>query len=221
MPDVKLDGFRTALKAAILGPDKKKVRWTTAKYTFNVEKTKIKKTATGIVIDGSKGEHISHRRTGRPDDRIYYRVEISNDGDIDFDMNRKSSWSILWNWFKTGVEIATTVFNAYQKMTGDEKTVLGEARKEMRRELDKKRASSESREEVLAKATPALGSEGLLDGDWESQVEFLIVNIAHYVALLYLPDLADDTISIPDPAALSNLTSDFQRFKANLVVIDH
>lgn len=220
MPDVNLDGFRNALKAAILGPDKENIKWTSEKYTFNIEKTNIKRTATGIEVDGSNGEHISHRRTWRPDDRIYYRIEISNDGSIDIDMNKKSSWSILAGWFRKVAGVLLMVSQAYDAMTQPEKGELGEARKELRQELDTGRASSVSREAFLAKATPSMWSENLLDDDWESQVEFLIANIAHYVALLYLPDIADNAQPIPDSGVLSGLVADFKTYKANLTVVD-
>ncbi len=162
--------FRRALKAALVGPSIKDVQWTKNGHDFNIKKVSIEKTADGIIIDGKKGRHISHRKSFRPDDQVYFHCIVGKDGKVkDLDINIKSTTDVLKEWFDTAGDIISVIVAIGQ---------LASAAKADEGGLD------------FNKVEPTPSSISMLDGDWESDVDFMIANIITYAAMIHLPSLA-------------------------------
>lgn len=107
---IKIDGFRRAMKAALDGPSIKDVEWSSFGHDFNVKKVLVTRTSNGITIDGTDGHHISHRLKYRPDDQFYYKCRVTKDGKVEgLEVNIKTSWDVLEEWFKTGGEILSVI----------------------------------------------------------------------------------------------------------------
>jgi hypothetical protein len=167
---VKSDGFRRALKAAVDGPDLKNVEWTSFGHDFNVKKVVVTKTANGLTIDGSDGHHISHRKSFRPDDQIFYKCRVTPQGKVeDLEINIKTTAAILKEWFETAGEIISVVALI----------------------------ASAGKADQIDNAEPTPASVELLDGDWESDVDFMIANIISYVTAREMPEVANKPSPTP------------------------
>lgn len=165
--------FRSALKAALVGPSIKNVEWTKNGHDFNIKKVSIKETDEGLVIDGKDGKHISHRRSYLPDDQVYFYCIVDKDGKIkELDVNIKSTAEVLKEWFKTAGEIISVI------------VVIATAAK-----ADSAKADSSSAIDFDT-VEPTPSSIVMLDGDWESDVNFMIANIITYATLMHYPELA-------------------------------
>lgn len=152
--------FQKAMKAALDGPEAKKIK--PEKHEFNVKKVRIVTTAGGIEVDGSSGHHISHHRSLRPDDQIFFRCKVDKSGAVrDLDINFDESWA-----------------NAFLRKLSEEI-------------LD--RLFGEKSDTPMAHV-PAKDSEKLLDGSWQGEAKFLIVNIIVHAAARHLPG-----VSVPTP----------------------
>lgn len=188
---IKLDGFRRALKAALDGPEVKDVEWTKFGHDFNVKKAAIKKTANGLSIDGTDGHHISHRLKWRPDDQIYYKCRVTPQGKVeDLEVNIKSSLDILKEWLKTAGEVIGIVGG-----------LIALSKSDAAGNVD------------LEKAEPTPASEELLDGDWKSDVEFLIANIINYAVAREMPEVANK------PGPLPSFGTSIQTFRVNPAIV--
>jgi hypothetical protein len=83
--------FTRAMKAALEGPEVKKVK--PERHEFNVKPIKVEKLADGLKIIGEDGHHISHHLSFRPDDQVRYTAMVNNDGVLQsLDVKVKSSW---------------------------------------------------------------------------------------------------------------------------------
>lgn len=156
----KINGFRRAMAAALDGPSIKDVEWSSFGHDFNVKKVAVTRTSDGVTIDGGDGRHISHRLPWRPDDQIYYKCRVTRDGKVEgLEMNIKTSWETLQEWFGTAGDIL-----------GVAALVAGKADQASMRE-------------------PTPSSIELMDGSWKGDAEFLIANIITAAALREMPEL--------------------------------
>ncbi|MFW5634958.1 MAG: hypothetical protein ACOCYR_08720 [Erythrobacter sp.] len=170
---INIKEFRRALKAAIEGPEVKKVSWG-GRHEFNVKKVRISKTADGLLIDGEDGRHISRHRTWRPDDQVYYTCKVRKDGTVaDLRISIKSSEDILKEWFETAGKIAALVLVILQST---------------------QKAKEDGVNDPLEQAEPTSTSLELLDGDWEGDAEMLIANIIAYAVANEMPEVAEGRI---------------------------
>lgn len=160
--------FRRALKAALVGPSIKDVEWTKNGHDFNIKKVSIKETDEGLVIDGKDGKHISHRRSYLPDDQVYFYCIVGKDGKIkELDVNIKSTADVLKEWFKTAGEIISVIVAISTAAKSDSTSAID-----------------------FETVEPTPSSIEMLDGDWESDVNFMIANIITYATLMHYPELA-------------------------------
>lgn len=175
---VNREGFRKALKAALDGPELKDVEWTTFGHDFNVKQVRVTKTSDGLLIDGGDGRHISHRKRFRPDDQVFYKCRITEEGEVkDLEVNIKSTADILKEWFKTAGEIIAIVGAIVGAGKADE----------------------------FGDVEPIPSSLELLDGDWEGDVEFLIANIIAVATARNMPKLAEK--KSPKPVFTANVNA--------------
>jgi len=162
---VKIEGFRRAMQAALEGPDIKDVEWSSFGHDFNVKRVVVKKTASGVEIDGSEGHHISRRRRWRPDDQMYFSCKVTREGKVeDLNVSIKTSWDTLKAWFETAGKILGVAAAIAGKV--DEAEVLD----------------------------PTPSSIELLDGTWEGDAEFLIANIIAVSALRAMPEIGQISV---------------------------
>ncbi|MBW3579167.1 MAG: hypothetical protein KY462_15820 [Actinobacteria bacterium] len=191
---INREGFQKAMKAALDGPELKDVEWTKFGHDFNVKKISVSKTSDGLKIDGGDGRHLSHRKRFRPDDQCFYTCRVTKDGEVeDLEINIKSTMDILKEWFETAGEILAIVGLII---------TMG-------------------KEDTVTKFEPVPSSLELLDGDWESDAEFLIANIIAYATARHLPELgkqgeAAKKIFVPGFELDPDVLAKFNRAKARI-----
>lgn len=162
---VKTKGFERAMRAALDGPDIKDVEWSRHGHDFNVKRVVVRNVARGIEIDGSDGHHISHRLAFRPDDQVYYKCTVTRDGKVEnLEINVKTSWDTLKEWFADGLKI------------------LGAA------------AAIAAKADGPAAFEPVPASTALLDGSWKGDAAFLIANVISAATLRAMPELGKATL---------------------------
>lgn len=173
MSDVKVEGFRKALKAALNGPELKDVEWSKDGHDFNVKQVVVKQEGDGLKIDGSEGHHISHRLRFRPDDQVFYTCRVTKEGKVeDLQVNVKSSFDTLEEWVEKAGPLLALLGGV---VSGAADTV--------------------SVGPNLANADPVEESLKLLDGSWKGDANFLIANVISYATAIHLPKAKESGIS--------------------------
>jgi hypothetical protein len=164
-----------AVNAALNGPEIRDVRF--AQYRFNVKPAKITRSGgTVTVIGGEENSYISRRRRARANDRIYYEFDKTHGtvhiDEIDIDIDRGGIARGLWRHREKVVEVAMTVYKIVEEIwskrgerggqTGGVQTMF---------------SLTPGEQDQLA-AAGYEESKQMLDGSWESEAVFLVMNIA-------------------------------------------
>ncbi|MFK8054284.1 MAG: hypothetical protein AB8F65_15050 [Woeseiaceae bacterium] len=175
MANVRTKGLNKALKAAIHGPSKKKIKW--YKHPFNVKAVQVKRKGRRIFVNGNKGHHLSHRLKWRPDNQIFFEFEISPTGQIEnLEVKISKGSDKLIGWIKQGLKIADFVKDIFNKL--DE----GGVDAQMAGKAD---GAAGDIGAIVKKAAAGRASD-LLDGSWRGDAMFMIAS----VALMYIAEQA-------------------------------
>ena len=160
---VNRQNFEKALRAALEGPEVKKIK--IEKHEYNVKPVKVERRGAQLHVRGQ----ISHHLSWSDDDQVFYRFAVTPgqvlsiaDIDIEIDGNFiRSTMTAVWDGFlkKALIELLERKF----EQAGQETFKLSVAQ-----------ATSE---QVVQE------SQKLLDGSWQREADFLIVNIAARVSL--------------------------------------
>jgi hypothetical protein len=156
--------FEKAMNAALQGPEVKKLKF--EKHEFNVKPAKIERKDGNLQVSGQ----ISHHLAWRDDDQFYYRFSVVSGKqvsiqDIDVDIDE----SILSKVFKLGLDLLVEFLKKQLEDELDDQT--GQTEQALTRSGDQ--ASARVFEE----------SKRLLDGSWQGEANFIVVNIAARVGL--------------------------------------
>ncbi|MDG5490724.1 hypothetical protein [Psychroserpens sp. SPM9] len=149
----------------------KGIKFTSWKHEFNIKAVHFEYLEDGIKINGNKKHHISHHRSFKTDQQVYYAAKVKNNGEIEgIWVNNESSTIILKNWFETFdlraiVKIITQDGFQYELLSSPIFWPQIEA---------------------------AANTDLLLDGTWRGDVECLIANILIYAAVCKMPEIAND-----------------------------
>ena len=160
---VNSENLEKAIKAALKGPEERDLR--IADYRFNVKPATIsKENGNTFSVVGGEDNYISRRRRGRPNDRIYYEIEKSEDEILDMD-----------------VEIDRGGFKAIWPRHGDQiKKTYDIAKKIYEFIKDQREKAGDTRIMAIraAQAAASVELQLFLDGTWEGEAYFLVSNIA-------------------------------------------
>jgi len=69
--------LESAMKAALAGPEKKKLKL--GSHEFNIKPVRVTRSNGSIHVSGQKGHQISHHLTMRADDQVYYSFDKNGD----------------------------------------------------------------------------------------------------------------------------------------------
>jgi hypothetical protein len=164
-----------AVNAALNGPELRDVRF--AQYRFNVKPAKINRSGgTVTVVGGEEDSYISRRRRARANDRIYYEFDKTNGtvhlDEIDIDIDRGGIARGLWRHREKAIEVAVIVYKLVEEILSKRGGRAGETG-------GVQTMFSLTREEQAQLAAAGYEeSKQLLDGSWEGEATFLVMNIA-------------------------------------------
>lgn len=157
-------GLEKAVTAALSGPGVEDIR--IDKFRWNVDHAKVKTDGNLVVVDGRKsGDNISRRLTLQKDDQVFYKfsVQIGQNGisqtDLDIEIEKGGilkTIAVVFEWIVENWDIIKEVFEKLSK-EDDFGTSVQSLRKN----------------DELNKLT-----DSMLDGSWQAEARFLIVNIA-------------------------------------------
>jgi hypothetical protein len=162
---VSTTNFEKAMKAALEGPEVKKIK--IEKHEFNVKPVK----STGDRVTGPmyKGQ-ISHHLAWRDDDQVYYEFQVH------------AAQRVTIEQVKVQVDESWM-----QKIVVDLIESLGEALKEWLTEKGKEKLDASTKALATnsedAQRRIFEESKHLLDGSWLGEAKFMIVNIAGRLAI--------------------------------------
>jgi len=160
----------------------KQVKFTVWKHEFNVKGIRIEDLEDGgIRLVGTKGHHLSHHRSFKKDQQIYYSCEITKSGEVQkISVNYDSPTEALQDWFEA-FDIRASIKLITQDGFKYEIGFLS----------------------IGPLIEPAPHSDLLLDGGWLGDVECLIANIIVYAAVMKMPEIGDVSTH-KMPAGLEN-----------------
>jgi hypothetical protein len=161
---VNQKNFEKAMHAALEGPEVKKIK--IEKHEYNVKPIKVTKNGSQL---SAKGQ-ISHHLRFRDDDQVHYSFTVTpgqvlslKDIDVNIDYSfMNSALTALWD--KVLKELLAKMLEQKMEDVGQESAML-------------LTNAQESAERVYEE------SKKLLDGSWEAEASFMIVNIAARVSL--------------------------------------
>lgn len=159
------DNFEKAMKAALKGPEVKKIKFDD--HEFNVKPVKITgNRATGTVVKGQFSHHLSFR----DDDQVYFEFNLVAGQKITIDQVK--------------VEVDGSFMN---KIIGDVVSSLWDALKDWltKKGEEKLDFSTQKLATRPEEATEQIfqDAKSLLDGSWLGEAKFMIVNIAGRLAI--------------------------------------
>jgi hypothetical protein len=156
--------FEKAMHAALQGPEVKKLKL--EKHEFNVKPVSITRTSEGMRVKGQ----ISHHLSFRDDDQYHYSFTVAAGRqvaieDVEVDVDR----SILSSVFKLGLDL---LLKYLSEKLGDKLPDLpGQTQQALTT------AGDQAADRVFE------DSQRLLDGSWEGEANFMVVNIASRLGL--------------------------------------
>jgi len=187
--DGDYDAFTKAMTAAIWGPPVEEV--SIQAHGFNVKRVQVGESEENkLLIDGSEGFHLSHRRKNAKDDQLYYKVTIDKRGELPphVELNVVNGGVLVTvapvlkfisdlvellknitedkDKDKKDQDLSVATFNLMQQETGI--PVLTNPQELLNRE---------TAQWVIGKA------EDKLDGSWTGAANFLITSITYYALL--------------------------------------
>lgn len=161
-PTVDPARFHDALAAALLGPARSDISWTSASHDFNVKPALISVDERSITFDGRQGHQLSHRRSWRGDEQCVYRIQVSAGGSTSVGIRRRRVRSSLTAWVRQPGQLAESVaWVRGQKL--DSLTGIG---------------------------GPVPSTLDVLDGSWQGDAAFLLANLVSYGVAQRFPGFA-------------------------------
>ena len=158
--------LQRAIKAAIEGPDVEGIKF--QDHGWNVDKAVVTPSGQLITVDGSSdGDNISHRRSWARDDQIYYKVTVQvNQGHISLqglDVNINAGGLVA-----TYLPVIKWIIEHWDEIKDIFDGIFG----------------GDNIETTVAQLRSNVGvtqlTDQILDGSWEAEARFLILNIALY-----------------------------------------
>lgn len=91
---VNRKNLQAAVTAALDGPERKELK--ICRHEFNVKPVTLTHEGDYVIVDGTKGHHISHEITMAPDDQVYYKLRVRKGGvtrdDVKFELHDIQKW---------------------------------------------------------------------------------------------------------------------------------
>jgi hypothetical protein len=190
--------FEKAMNAALQGPEVKKLKF--EKHEFNVKPVKTERKDGTLQVSG----RISHHLAWRDDDQYDYRFAVVSGKQVSIqDINVDIDESILSKVFKLGLDLLVEFLKAQLEDELDDQT--GQTEQALTRSGDQ--ASARVFEE----------SKRLLDGSWQGEANFMVVNIAARIGL----GVVAGSRSKVDPLVFARRLNTTRPVRERPVVRDH